>query len=145
MKFTQAKIGRVFILKFDHSDDFLSELKEFAANETISNATITFLGALEKGEIVTGSVDLSLPADPVWNSFDKPMEVLGFGIITKRGNAEHSHIHVSLGRDKKALCGCLRKGTKVFLTIEAVLHELVDTNIGRDMDESTGHDLLKFD
>ena len=54
MKYQQAELGRVFVVKFEHGDDLLESIKELVSREEISFATISFLGALLKADIVAG-------------------------------------------------------------------------------------------
>ena len=142
MRYTQAAIGRVFVLRFDHDDDFIKEVKNLALKEQISFATVTFIGALAKGDIVAGPKELKLPARSSWYSFNDGREVLGFGTVVRDGRTVESHIHLTLGKGEKAITGCLRANSKVFITVEAIVTELKGAKVSRRKDKKTGHKLL---
>ncbi|MDP8298356.1 MAG: DNA-binding protein [Candidatus Tantalella remota] len=144
MKYTKADTGRVFVVRFDHGDDFLEKLKEIIREEEIFFSTITFLGALSGGEMVCGPVDLKVPASPVEVSFDDGREVLGWGTIVSDGSDVKPHLHSSVGKGEEALVGCLRRGCEVFITVEAVITEIRGADISREKDPRTGHETLSF-
>jgi predicted DNA-binding protein with PD1-like motif len=145
MQYKQGSIGRVFLVKFEHGDDLLEKLKDLAAKEDISLATVMFLGALGSGDIVAGPRELSLPAVPTWVSFSDGREVLGFGIITAETGRVQAHIHATFGKGEKALTGCMRKNCNVFVTVEAVITEISGVKTCRRKDDEAGCDLLKLD
>jgi predicted DNA-binding protein with PD1-like motif len=145
MQYKQGSIGRIFLVKFEHGDDLLEKIKELASEEGVSLATVTFLGALGTGDIVTGPRELSLPAVPTWVSFSDGREVLGFGIITTEEGRVQAHIHSTFGKGEKALTGCMRKNCGVFVTVEAVITEILGVKTSRRRDNEAGCDLLKFD
>jgi len=146
MKYSQGSIGRIFLVKFEHEDDLLGEIEELARKEDIACATIALLGALVKGDIVTGPEKVEVPATPNWMSFSDVWEVIGFGTITRGGDGKvKTHLHGSFGKGEKALTGCLRNGSDVFITVEAIVTELKDIPVTRKKDEKTGHELLTFE
>ena len=144
MEYSECSIGRVFLVKFEHKDDLIENIRALALKERISFATITFLGALSKGDIVCGPKKTELPALPARFSFKKGHEVVGFGTIAKSAGEVQPHIHAAIGKGKKAMTGCLRKGCEVFVTVEAVITELKGVDISRKMDKNIGHTLLAF-
>ncbi|MEA3488974.1 MAG: PPC domain-containing DNA-binding protein [Candidatus Omnitrophota bacterium] len=107
MQYSQASIGRVFIIKVEHKEDLLEEIKKLAIRENIEFATLAFIGAMTRADIVAGPGKLELPAVPAWISFGDGREVLGFGTIVKNGEEVNAHIHASFGKGDKALTGCL--------------------------------------
>ena len=52
MEYTKGTIGRVFLLKFKDGDILIDELNRFAKKEKIRAATLVFIGALKKGDLV---------------------------------------------------------------------------------------------
>lgn len=54
MRYTKGSVGRVFLLKFSDDDVLLDELDKLARKERIRAATLMFIGALKKGDLVTG-------------------------------------------------------------------------------------------
>jgi predicted DNA-binding protein with PD1-like motif len=49
-----------------------------------------------------------------------------------------------MGKRKDTLTGCVRKDTKVFLVIEAVVFELKGVKANKEIDPRTGLNLLKI-
>ena len=145
MQYAKGSIGRIFLAKFDHGEDLLEEIEKLVDKEGISNATVTFIGALTKADIVTGPKKVELPVTPNFTSFEDGREVLGFGTVTRKSDGISMHIHGSYGRDKDTLTGCLRKNGKVFITIEAVIAEIKDIKVTKKKDDKTGFELLAFD
>ncbi|MCK5698934.1 MAG: DUF296 domain-containing protein [Candidatus Aenigmarchaeota archaeon] len=145
MKSEQATLGRTFILKFDHNDDFLEELKAFIKQNQIKAGTIQLLGALKKAGIVTGPQKDELPPTPIERQIQDAHETVGFGTIFWQDDEPKIHIHASLGRDKDTTIACIRKETQVFIVIEAILQEYKDTTAKRQPDNETGMSLLSFD
>ena len=48
MKYEEVKIGRTFIIKFEHEDNFLEELLSFVKEKQIKAGKIEIIGALKK-------------------------------------------------------------------------------------------------
>lgn len=132
-------------MNFEHGDDPVFLLKELAEKENIRMATVNFLGALKNGDIVTGPKEVELPAKPNWTTIDNVWEVIGFGTISRDENSSVTlHLHGAFGKKKKALVGCLRRNSEVFITIEAVVTEFKGVEILRRVDPKTGHAVLDF-
>jgi len=144
MKYSQGDIGRVFIANFEHGDDLLSELRGFVEKENISFATINFLGAVSEGDIVIGPKGMTLPADPNMVSLSGAWETVGFGTIIRGKDGVEIHVHASFGKGGDVLVGCLRKNSKIFITIEALITEVRHVSAVKEFDRKTGHKTLKF-
>ena len=132
MKYTKGTIGRVFLIKFSDKDIFLKEIEKFARKEKIKAATMIFLGALREGRLVTGPKKAVIPPEPNWVKFKDGWEVFGMGTIFTNKKGPQIHIHSSLGKKKKVFTGCIRKDSKVFLVIEAVVFELKGVQATKD-------------
>lgn len=145
MQYREGTIGRVFLVRFEHGDDLVKQIKELAVKENIALATITLLGAIKKGDVVTGPKELKVPAESVWASFSDGREVLAAGMIVAEGQEAKLHLHGAFGRGKETLTGCLRKNSEVFITIDGVVTELKGIKAVKRKDEVTGHEVLKFD
>ncbi|HHT9120524.1 MAG TPA: PPC domain-containing DNA-binding protein [Candidatus Hypogeohydataceae bacterium YC41] len=145
MKYTQCRPGRVFVVRFDHGEDFLKELTELIKKEDIRAGVIHFLGALEKAGIVVGPERVEVPPTPMWREFQDGRELVGFGTIFWKGEQPKVHIHSSIGRDEKIFLGCIRRDTTIYLTIEAIILELEGIVARRQLDEKTGVDLLEME
>jgi len=144
MRYTKGSIGRVFLLKFDDDDILLDEISRLAKKEHIKAATMIFLGALKKGDLVTGPKKAVIPPEPNWTRFKDAWEVMGIGTIFTNSSGPQIHIHTSMGKKSKTLTGCVRKDSRVFLVIEAVVLELKGVKATKEMDPETGLNLLKI-
>ena len=144
MEYTKGTIGRVFLLKFKDDDILIDELSKFAKKEKIRAATLTFIGALKKGDLVTGPKKPVIPPEPNWVSFKDAWEVMGIGTIFTNKTGPQIHVHSAMGKKLNTLIGCVRKKSKVFLVIEAVVYELKGVKATKDIDPKTGLNLLKI-
>jgi len=144
MKYTQGTVGRVFLLKFDNNDILIDNLSSFVKKEKVKAATMIFIGALRKGNLVTGPKQPVIPPQPNKIIFKDGWEVMGVGTIFTNSKGPQIHIHASLGKKNKVLTGCVRENSKVFLVIEAVVFELKGIKAGKDIDPKTGLNLLRI-
>jgi predicted DNA-binding protein with PD1-like motif len=142
MKYTKGTIGRVFVLKFDDGDILLKELASFVKKEKVRAATMIFIGALKKGDLVTGPKRCALPPLPNKVTFKDGWEVLGIGTLFMNARNPEIHIHGAMGKKMKTLTGCIRGTSKVFLVVEAVVFELKGVRAGKRFDARTGLNLL---
>ena len=144
MKYTKGTIGRVFLLKFEDNDILIDCLSLFVKKERLKAATMIFIGALRKGDLVTGPKKPVIPPQPNKVSFKDGWEVMGIGTVFVNSKGPQIHIHSSMGKKNKVLTGCLRGKSKVFLVIEAVILELKGIKASKDIDPQTGLNLLKI-
>ena len=54
MKYSSAKIKRVFVVKIENGDDVLESLYSMAKKEKIKSGILYLIGAIEKCDVVTG-------------------------------------------------------------------------------------------
>lgn len=144
MRYTQGTIGRVFVLKFDHGDILIDEISKLAKKERLKAATLVFIGALEKGHLVTGPKKPVIPPEPNWVGFKDAWEVMGIGTLFTNKSGPQIHIHTSMGKKLKVLTGCVRKESQVFLVVEAVVFELKGVKASKEIDPRTGLNLLRI-
>ena len=144
MKYSQGKIGRVFLLKFDNNDILIKNLVSLAKKERIKSASIIFIGALREGDLVTGPKKPVIPPEPNKKTFKDGWEVMGLGTIFSNSSGPQVHIHASMGKKNQVLTGCVRGNSKVFLVIEAVVLELKGVKANKEIDPKTGLNLLRI-
>ncbi|MDP2929602.1 MAG: DUF296 domain-containing protein [Candidatus Omnitrophota bacterium] len=144
MRYTQGRIGRIFILKFDDGDIMLEKLGAFAKKEKLKAAVMVFIGALKKGDLVTGPRKPVIPPVPNTVNFKDAWESLGIATIFTNAKGAQIHIHSAMGKSLKTLTGCVRGKSEVFLVIEAVVFELKDVKATKEIDVRTGLNLLKI-
>ncbi|MDD5166918.1 MAG: DUF296 domain-containing protein [Candidatus Omnitrophica bacterium] len=144
MEYTKGNIGRLFLLKFEDDDALLDELSLFAKKEKLKAAAMVFIGALKKGDLVTGPKKPVIPPEPNKVYFKDGWEVMGIGTIFTNKSGPQIHIHSSMGKKQKVLTGCVRGKSKVFLVIEAIVFELNGVKATKAIDPKTGLNLLKI-
>ena len=144
MQYTQGTIGRVFLVKFQNNDVLIDNLSILVKREKIKAATLIFIGALKKGDLVTGPKKPVIPPEPNKIVFKDGWEVMGIGTIFTNSKGPQIHLHASMGKKNKVLTGCLRGKSKVFLVIEAIIMELKGVKASKEIDPETGLNLLKI-
>jgi len=144
MEYTKGTIGRVLLVKFQDDDVLIDNLSLLVKKEKIKVATMIFIGALKKGDLVTGPIKPVIPPAPNKMTFKDGWEVMGIGTIFTNSKGPQIHIHASMGKKNKVLTGCVRGKSKVFLVIEAIIIELKGVRASKDIDPKTGLNLLKI-
>jgi len=144
MQYQKGSIGRVIIAKIEHGDDLLSELKNLLRVEQIQSGIMFMIGALQAGSLVVGPENCTVPPQPVWKEFQDGREILGVATVFTEDNEPVIHLHASLGRGDETWTGCIRKDARVYLVVEIVLLELLDSGAIRTLDPLTGLNLLGF-
>lgn len=144
MKYTEGRIGRVLLVKFEDGDILIDKITDLAKKEKIRAATIVFLGALNKGDLVTGPKKPVIPPQPNKVYFKGGWETLGIGTIFTNRQGPQIHIHASMGKKNKVLTGCVRGKSRVFLVVEAILFELKGVKADKSIDPETGLNLLRI-
>lgn len=127
MKYSEGRPGRVIVAKFDDGEEMVGGLRNLVTEAGIDAGVIFFLGALRNGETVAGPRDGSLPPIPAWLSFGSVHEVVGIGTVFPSARGPAIHLHGALGRGEEALTVCLRRMAVVYLILEVVILEILDT------------------
>ena len=143
MEYTQAKLGRVFVVRLYQDDPIPDCIEDLARREGIRAATVQIVGGIESGTIVVGPAEGSSPPEPVTTDVAGRHEVLGVGMIFMTDGKPVLHMHAAFGRGRNALVGCTRTGVKVFAVVEAVITEIVGCTAERRLDPETGWRLLE--
>ena len=137
MQYTEGQLGRVFVVRIDDGEDMLVSLREFVSDKDIQAGSITFLGALMNGRMVTGPEEPVIPPVPHFVMFEGGWEVFGVGTIYPGEGGSHIHYHASDGRSGHALTGCLREKATAYLIIEVVIMEFTGLKARREFDKKT--------
>jgi len=137
MQYTEGQIGRIFVVRIDDGEDMLVSLRQFVLDKGIQSGSITFLGALMNGRMVTGPEEPVIPPVPHFVMFDGGWEVFGVGTIYPGEGGPHIHYHASVGRSGHALTGCLREKATTYLIIEVVIMEFTGLKARREFDQKT--------
>ncbi len=144
MEVQEARLGRLYLLKFAHGEDLLQEISQFAVRYNIKAAWMQFLGALKQGKLVCGPEKPQIPPVPVWQEFSQAWEIIGVGNLFWEEDSPRLHIHGTLGKGEATLMGCLRKETEIYLVAEALVLEITGLNVCRRLDPELGVSMLEF-
>ncbi len=143
MQYQKGQTGRVFIVKFEDKENPLQEITELAKKENIRSAIFWLIGGLKGGRFVVGPKTDELPPEPIWREISDNNEILGIGTIFWHKDEPKIHIHGVYTREYNVKMGFLREKAEVFLILEAVIMEIIDVNVTRELDERSKMVLLK--
>jgi predicted DNA-binding protein with PD1-like motif len=146
MRYSQAKQGRIFIIRLEDGDIVHKEIEKFSRKESIKAAALIILGGADKGSkfIVGPEHGRREPIIPIEHVLDNVHEIAGTGTIFPDEKGKSIlHMHMACGRKTSSVTGCVRKGVKVWHIMEVILFELVDTTAVRAFDPTTGFELLR--
>ena len=145
MKYSQAKQGRVFIIRLEHGEIVHEEIEKFAREQSITAAALIVVGgAAENSKLVVGpQQEQARPVKPIEHILNDVHEIAGTGTLfpDDEGNPL-LHMHMACGRNLSTITGCIRTGVKVWQIMEVILIELVDTTGIRIMDSELGFKVL---
>ena len=147
MNYTEAKLGRIFILRLHQGERFHEVIEKFAAEKQVSSALCFFLGGAEdKSKVVVGPKDGAvLPPEPMVTLLRGVHESCGVGtIFTDEQGKPKLHMHASFGRNDTAVTGCVRMGVDVWQIGEAVILELAGSSARRAKNKDTGFEFLEI-
>jgi predicted DNA-binding protein with PD1-like motif len=146
MKYSEAKPGRIFVIRLEDGDIVHEAIESFAKEHAVKAATLVILGGADKGSrlVVGPEEDRSKPLIPMGLILEGVHEVAGVGTLFPDDEGNPTlHMHISCGRNGNTVTGCIRTGVKVWHVMEAVLFELVESTGVRRPDEATGFKLLQ--
>lgn len=129
MKYSQASLGRLFVVRLEDGDVVHECLERFAREQAISAAGLIALGDADAGSRLIAGTE-SGRANPlvfVERLLDEAHELAGVGTIfpDEEGNPI-SHVHMACGRKDSVVVGCVRAGVKVWHVMEVIVVELLD-------------------
>jgi predicted DNA-binding protein with PD1-like motif len=145
MKYSEAKPGRIFVIRLEDGDIVHEAIEKFAHDRNIGAAALIILGGSDGGsKIVVGPEEgRTKPIIPMQHILGDVHEVSGVGTLfpDDEGNPI-LHMHMACGRQSETVTGCIRTGVKVWHVMEIVLVELMDSTGRRILDPQTGFKLL---
>jgi predicted DNA-binding protein with PD1-like motif len=147
MQFTEAKLGRIFILRLHDGDHLPDILESFAAENHVTTALCFFLGGVkEKGHVVVGPKDgTALPPEPMVTLLNGVHEACGIGtIFADEEGKPKLHMHASFGRNDNTITGCVRMGMDIWRIGEVIVLELTGTTAHRARDKETAFEFLEI-
>lgn len=146
LQFTEAKLGRVFILRLHDGDRLPNVIESFATENNISTAICFFLGgAKQNSQVVVGpKKSYDFPPEPMVMLLEGVHEASGIGTIIKNEKGEPKlHMHTSFGRNEETITGCVRMGIEIWQIGEVLVIELTGAKVLRAKDKATGFDFLE--
>lgn len=146
MKYSEAKMGRVFVVRLEQDEILHEVIEKFAADKKICAAACIALGAADKGSrFVVGPEDGNArPVVPMELLLAEAHEIAGTGtIFPDEEGSPMLHMHLATGRQDSTITGCVRKGVKVWQIIEVIIFELLDTEAMRKKSEPVGFFVLE--
>jgi len=146
VKYSQAKQGRIFVIRLEDGDVLHEEIEKFAGAQGIRAAALLAVGGADRGSaLVVGPAEGRVkPVVPLEHMLDDVHEVAGVGTLFPDDTGKPVlHMHGAFGRKTQTVTGCVRTGVKVWHVLEVILMELTDTDASRQPDEMTGFRLLQ--
>ncbi len=146
MKYSEAKQGRVFVIRLEDGEIVHEKIEQFVKDHAIERATLFAVGGADRGSlIVVGPGESrSNPVNPMTFELDDAHEITGSGTLfpDDKGNPI-LHMHIACGREENTITGCIRNGVKVWQVMEIILTELLENTAIRQYDPDTGFKLLE--
>ncbi len=145
MKYSQGKLGRVFVVQLEHGEIIHERIEEFAEDRRVISAAVWAVGAADTGsKLVVGPHDPgSTPVKPIETLLTGVHEVAGVGTIFPNEQGRPVlHMHATCGRKEEARTGCIRRGVKVWKMLEVVIFEMNEVQARREIDPVTGFEML---
>ncbi len=146
MRFTEARQGRIFILRLEHGDRIPETIEIFAREHQIGAAAVWMLGGADAhSKIVAGPKDGAAERPvPMIAGLPGVCEAVGFGTIFCNAEDEPVlHLHASFGRGDAAKTGCARAGVEIWQIGEVIVMELLDSSAHRSLNPVNGFELLE--
>lgn len=145
MKYVQAQLGRIFVVRFDDSEDLLESLKTIIIKENIKAGIVHLIGAIASSKVVLGPEERNYPPSPAWWEFDDAREILAVAIFAWENGEPKIHMHSGIGHKDETKVGCIREKCEIYIVIEAVIQEITGPNILRKLDSRYNASLLSFE
>ena len=145
MKYSEAKQGRVFVIRLEDGDIVHEQVEALARKEGVRAGALVIVGGADAGSrLVVGPekarADAVVPMAAILGGVH---EATGTGTLFPDDTGNPIlHMHMACGRQRNTVTGCIRAGVSVWQVMEAVLFELTDTTGIRLPDRQTGFKLL---
>ena len=146
MKYSEAKQGRIFVIRLEDGDIIHQEIEKFAREKSIKAGALIILGGADEGSklVVGPEHGRKEPIVPMEYILDNVNEIAGTGTIFPDEKGKPVlHMHIACGRKTSTITGCVRRGVKAWHVLEVILFELIDTTAVRVLDPVTGFELLR--
>lgn len=145
MKYSEANLGRIFVLRLEHGDKIPDIIESFAKSQDIKAALVHFLGGADtNSKVVVGPEDGSVPKPrPMVTTLLGTSEAVGVGtLFLNEEGLPKLHLHSAFGRNRETVTGCTRDGVTIWHIGEVVIFELTNVSAQRKVDPETRFELL---
>ena len=145
MKYTEAKPGRIFVIRLEDGEILHECIEAFAEKKKLKAAALLVLGGADKTSKLVVGPDKSRAKriNPMELTLDDAHEISGVGTVFPDSNGKPVlHMHIACGRKKSTVTGCVRRGVKVWHVMKVIIWELTGTSAKRLLDPNTGFELL---
>jgi predicted DNA-binding protein with PD1-like motif len=145
MKYDNATLGRVLVVRLEDGDVVHEAIEEAARDAGVQRAAVILLGGADTGSrVVVGPEDgRAATIVPMERMLHDVHEMAGVGTLFPDETGKPAlHLHAAFGRDAQVTAGCIRLGVVTWVVGEAVLFELTYTEAARRVDPATGFELL---
>ncbi len=146
MKYSEARMGRVFTIRLEDGDVVHEAIEKLAGERSIRAGALVILGGgARNSRLVVGpEKGDDRPITPMIRLLEAVHEVAGVGtLFPDESGAPTLHMHMACGRGEETATGCVREGVRVWQVMEAILFELTDTSAARRLDPDLGFKLLQ--
>jgi len=148
VKYTSATLGRVFVLRLEDGDVLNDTLERFAEEQGVTGALAFYVGGVADGSTVVVGPDAECRDGVVALLHSLAGTQEAFAVGTLFPNAEGKpvlHMHAASGREGGATVGGTRAGVSTWLVGEVILLEVSSAQARREVDKSSGFELLALD
>ncbi len=145
MKYSQAKQGRIFVIRLEDGDIIHEVIENFARQQSINAAALIVIGCADEGSTLTVGPEegRTSPIVPMIHVLENVNEVSGVGTVFPDDNGNPIlHMHVACGRKTATTTGCVRQGVRVWHVMEIILFELLDSTGVRLLEPASGFKLM---
>ena len=145
MRYSEAKLGRMFVVRLEDGDSLPASIESFAAENGIERGTCVLIGGAGPGRLVVGPDDgEKVPPIPMLHELEGVHEIAGIGTIFPNESGKPKlHMHAALGREGKTRTGCVRKGVDIWKLGEVILFEIIENSSQRKLDPITNFEVLE--
>lgn len=146
MRYSEARPGRIFILRLEDGDIVHETIERFALEQHITAASLIAVGGADDGSrlVVGPREDRRLPLEPMQRVLEHAHEVAGVGTLFRdEAGVPLVHMHMACGRDGATATGCIRSGVRVWHVMEVIVQELTDATARRATEQPLGLKLLQ--
>jgi predicted DNA-binding protein with PD1-like motif len=146
MQYSQARQGRIFVIRLEDGEILHETIERFAADQAIKAAYLIVLGGADaQSRLVVGPENgRAVPVSPLIHELENVHEIVGTGtLFPDEDGRPVLHLHAASGRLDSTITGCVRTGVKIWLVAEVVLIELLETTATRRVEPGSGFKLLK--